>query len=113
METRRHETRTGRLVLLAAALVALLAISPAAVHAAAEADPQYPAEGCSDANIDCGTGESETGVITEFWSAYEYSPGTCRTRWSRATRRNLAHMIVFRYNEQVRWCYRNNVITYF
>lgn len=111
METRRHRRSAPRLMLLGALLAALLALSPAAVRAAP--DPYYPADSCYDPNIDCGTGESDTGMLTESWDAYDYAPGTCRTRWARATRRNLAHMIVFRYNEQVRWCYRNNAITYF
>ncbi len=113
METRKHQRRVPGLMLLAALLTALVAASPAAVRAAPDPGTEYPADSCYDPNIDCGSGDSETGVLTESWDAYDYSPGTCHTRWARATRRNLAHLIVFRYNEQVRWCYRNNVITYF
>ena len=113
METRKHQRRVPGLMLLAALLTALVAASPAAGRAAPDPGTEYPADSCYDPNIDCGSGDSETGVLTESWDAYDYSPGTCRTRWARATRRNLAHLIVFRYNEQVRWCYRANLITYF
>ncbi|MFL5920729.1 MAG: hypothetical protein ACJ743_07100 [Gaiellaceae bacterium] len=113
METRRRWTGLGGATLLATAVVAVIALSPSAARAEPDPGPDYPADSCYDPNIDCGSGASETGVFSESWAAYEYSPGTCRTRWARATRRNLAHMIVFRYNQQVRWCYRNNVITYF
>ena len=81
--------------------------------AGATPQPGYPAESCYDAYVDCGTGEVETGITTESWSAYNYSRGTCRTRWVRATRRNLAWIVVYRYNQQVRWCWSGGVITYF
>ena len=68
---------------------------------------------CYDLYVDCGYGAIETGVYTESFDAYAYSPGACRTRWARATRRNLAGFVVFRYNQQVRWCWRNGVISYF
>jgi hypothetical protein len=113
METRRRWTGLGGATLLATAVVAVIALSPSAARAEPDPGTDYPADSCYDPSIDCGSGESETGVFTESWDAYEYSPGTCRTRWARATRRNLAHMIVFRYNQQVRWCYRSNLITYF
>lgn len=113
METRKHRFGPRRLMLLAGILAALLAVLPAAGGAAPDPGTEYPAESCLDPNIDCGTGESDTGVLTESWDEYDYAPGICRTRWARATRRNLAHLVVYRYNEQVRWCYRNNVITYF
>jgi hypothetical protein len=113
METGQHRIGAARLLVVAAALAGLFALSAGALRAAADPGIEYPADTCQDPNIDCGSGYLETGVLTESWDAYEYSPGTCRTRWARATRRNLAYMVVFRYNEQVRWCYRNNVITYF
>src|SRR5215218_10928147 len=103
METPKHQARVGRLVLLSAALIVTLALLPGAVRAAPGADPEYPADGCSDPNIDCGSGSLESGVLSESWDAYEYSPGTCRTRWARATRRNLAYMVVSGNTEGARW----------
>jgi hypothetical protein len=113
METRKHELAAATAALVAGLLVAVLAVSPATGRAALMPGAEYPADSCYDPYVDCGTGESDTGVFTESWDAYDYAPGVCQTRWARATRRNLARLVVFRYNEQVRWCYRNNAITYF
>src|ERR671923_1482496 len=115
METNNY-VRTARLAVLAAAIAVAvsLVLLPGGARAAPSNDaaPAYPAD-CGDPNIDCGTGEGDSGVTMESWAAYEYAPGTCRTRWARATRRNLFWFVVFRYIEQVRWCWRNNAITYF
>ena len=108
--------RTARFGVLTAALgavVSLLLLSGVARAAPrVDAVPDYPAD-CGDPNVTCGSGEGDSGTMTERWDAYEYAPGTCRTRWARATRRNLFRFVVFRYNEMVRWCWRNNAITYF
>jgi hypothetical protein len=118
METRWYRKWTRWLALVGGALVLLAALVGGVARAAPDPGTRspganYPADGCYDANVDCGSGQMETGVVTESWAAYAYSPGTCRTRWVRATRRNLVWFVVFRYNQQVRWCWRNGVITYF
>jgi hypothetical protein len=107
------KARAG-LVAVIAGLGALAGSLPASADT--QPPPQYQSgdgSDCYDPNVDCGYAELETGVLTESFDAYERSPGTCRTRYVRATRRNLARFIVFRYNEQVRWCWRGNAITYF
>jgi hypothetical protein len=89
--------------LAAAALLALLAGTALA----------YPADTCQDPNVDCGYDDFATDVFSESPDAYNYSFGTCRTRHASAIRRNLFWFVVFKYNEQVRWCWANNKITYF
>ncbi|MDQ2910887.1 MAG: hypothetical protein M3R39_07735 [Actinomycetota bacterium] len=97
-----------------AGLAAWVVLVPGAARAVPGPTYQAPdGSYCYDLNVDCGYGDIETGVYTESFDAYAYSPGTCRTRYARATRHNLAWRIVFRYNEQVRWCWRGGVITYF
>lgn len=115
METRNRPIATASVVLVAAALAALVVLLPRAARAAEPAlpHPDYPADACGDPSVDCGSGEFDSGVLTESWDAYERSRGTCRTRWARATRTNLFRFVVFRYNEQVRWCWKDGVITYF
>jgi hypothetical protein len=115
LETRnRHSRAVGAAVILAG-LVALLVLLPGAARAAEPGLPQpdYPADSCYDVSIDCGVAEFDSDVMTESWDAYERSSGTCRTRWARATRKNLVWMVVFRYYEQVRWCWKSGKITYF
>jgi hypothetical protein len=110
MERTKHHTGARGL----AALAAWIAIALALLPAAARAEPPplgYPAD--CDPYVDCGTGEGDSGIAIESAAAYEYTPGPCRTRWARATRRNLIHLVVFRYTEQVRWCWNGNAITYF
>jgi hypothetical protein len=108
------KTRTKGLMALAVLAAALLSVAGGAASGK-KAAPDYPVESCYDAYVDCGSADSETGVLTESAGAYgpAASSGSCRTRWARATRRNLFWLIVFRYNEQVRWCWRGGVITYF
>jgi|SRR5215208_2415655 len=110
METGRRGRRFAGIAVAAVVCAAAVALLPGRAAAAA---PTYPAESCYDAYVDCGTSEGESGVAVEGLSAYGYARGSCRTRWVRATRRNLARMVVYRYNEQVRWCWLNNAITYF
>jgi len=98
-----------RAIAVGATLVALLLLPG---RAWAGAIP-YPADGCYDVNVDCGTSQGDSGVVAESWAAYDYARGTCRTRWARATRRNYAWLVVYNYNEQVRWCWSGGVITYF
>jgi len=107
MERKRRQ----RALVTALVLAILAVVAPGAARAIPE--PTYPAESCYDAYVDCGSGEVETGIAIESWAAYGYAKGTCRTRWARATRRNLAWMVVFRYTQQVRWCWSGGVITYF
>ena len=109
MKTRRRYS-----ALVAALALALLV--PGAASAVADREspgPQYPAESCYDAYVDCGYAQVETDVYTESSADYGFARGSCRTRWARATRRNLAWLVVFRYNEQVRWCWSGGQITYF
>ena len=114
MDREKYPVRAARLATLAAGIALALVLLPGAVRADPGADdPGYPVPDCDDPYIDCGTGEGDSGVLTESWDKYDGSPGTCRTRWARATRKNLLHMVVFRYYEQVRWCWQNNLITYF
>jgi hypothetical protein len=110
MERRKQPNSTRRLATLAAWIAVLLVLLPGAARASG---PDYPVDACTDPSVDCGTGEGDTGTVTESWAAYEFASGTCRTRWARATRRNLLRFAVFRYNEQVRWCWRGGLITYF
>ena len=112
MEARKCPLGVPALAAIAAGLVVSIVLLLGAPRAAADTVPRYPAE-CGYPYITCGTGEGDTGTYTQGWDAYEHSPGTCRTRWARASRRNLVGMILFRYNQQVRWCWRNNRITYF
>ena len=112
-----RRTNTGRRAGLAA-MIAGLALSVALVPGGADAVPspgyQSPdGSYCYDPNVDCGYAGLESGVYTESFDAYAYAPGLCRTRYARAVRRNLAGFVVFRYNEQVRWCWKGDVITYF
>jgi hypothetical protein len=109
METGTKLRSAAALALVAACCVLVL---PAG-RAVAAPVPDYPADVCYDPYVDCGTGEGDSGVVTESAAAYGFASGSCRTRWARATRRNLAHMVLFRYNEQVRWCWSGGVITYF
>ena len=104
--------KTRRTIALAAAAVLAVTLSGAAASAV-DPGPQYPADSCQDPNVDCGYDDSTTGVETESAKAYEYSTGTCRTRWVSARRRNLFYVTMYKYNEQVRWCWKNNKITYF
>jgi hypothetical protein len=105
------ETRKARTALASAALA--VALMAAAGAARAAPIPSYPVESCYDAYVDCGTPEYETGTFTESWDAYSFARGNCRTRYVRATRRNLARFVVFRYNEQVKWCWSAGLLTYF
>ncbi|MGB2876085.1 MAG: hypothetical protein WBB76_11515 [Gaiellaceae bacterium] len=111
MEPTKRPKAAAALATLAATFAALLAFLTG--PAAGATTPLYPADACSDPNVDCGSAEYDGGVSTESWAAYEYSRGMCRTRWARATRRNLAWIIVFQYTEQVRWCWNGGRITYF
>jgi hypothetical protein len=107
MKTRR----TAAVAALAAA--AMLATFVPLSGAAGDPGPRYPADACEDPNVDCGYDDFATGTTTESPPAYENSAGPCRTRWANAIRRNLFWQVVFKYNEQVRWCWRDNKITYF
>ena len=116
METENRHSPALGVALVVAVVAVLLVLMPGAARAAEQSDlaqPSYPADACDDPNIDCGTAVFETDVLTESWDAYERSKGTCRTRWVRATRKNLAWFVVFRYYEQVRWCWKDGKITYF
>jgi len=114
MEHRKQAPAFARVAAVIAGLAASVALVPGAARAVPEPTYQAPdGSYCYDLNVDCGYGGLETGTFTESFDAYERSPGTCRTRYARATRHNLAWLIVFRYNEQVRWCWRGGVITYF
>jgi len=114
MQRGKERTWALGVTLALGALAALVGFVPGSAKAVPPPGYQAPdGSQCYDLNVDCGYGDVESGVFTESFAAYEYAPGTCRTRWARATRHNLAWQIVFRYNEQVRWCWRNNVITYF
>jgi len=116
LETTNGPSWAAGMAVMVVGLAALLVLVPAAARAAEQpglAQPDYPVDGCSDPNIDCGTAEYDSDVMTESWDAYASSRGTCRTRWARATRKNLVWMVVFRYYEQVRWCWKDGKITYF
>jgi hypothetical protein len=114
MVRRTHWKGKAALSAMMAGLAATVAILPSAARAVPGPSYQSPdGSYCYDLYVDCGYGAIETGLYTESFDAYAYSPGACRTRWARATRRNLAGFVVFRYNEQVRWCWRNGVISYF
>jgi hypothetical protein len=112
METGRKVRGAIWVLAAVACCVGIVVLAPGAARAGS---PDYPADaGCYDPNIDCGGGDYESGVTTEPAAAYQsVSSVNCRTRWARATRRNLFHLVVFRYNEQVRWCWSGNRITYF
>jgi hypothetical protein len=110
METGRRGRGATAFAIVAALCAAVVVLLPGRAEAMV---PLYPADSCYDAYVDCGTSEGDSSVLTESVSAYAYAPGSCRTRWARATRRNLAHLVVYRYNEQVRWCWSAGLITYF
>ena len=99
--------------LAAAALLAVLVPLSGTAVAAGGLGPQYPADTCQEPNVDCGYDDFTTEVFTESPNAYEGSFGNCRTRHASAIRRNLFWIVVFKYHEQVRWCWANNKITYF
>ena len=99
--------------LAAAALLAVLVPLSGTAVAAGGLGPQYPADTCQEPNVDCGYDDFTTEVFTESPNAYEGSFGNCRTRHASAIRRNLFWIVVFKYHEQVRWCWANNRITYF
>jgi hypothetical protein len=115
LETRNRSLAAATGAVIAVGLAAaLLVLLPGSAHADEPVPlPDYPVDTCDDPNIDCGTGEFDSGLVAESLEAYGVGHGTCRTRWARATRRNLFWLIVFRYNEQVRWCWKGGVITYF
>jgi hypothetical protein len=100
-------------MMVAVGFAGVLLALPAAGAAAPDPVPQYPADACEDPNVDCGYDDFATDTTVESPPAYENSAGPCRTRWAYARRRNLFYLTVFKYNEQVRWCWRNNKITYF
>ena len=66
METRKHQARVGRLVLLAAALIGTLAFLPGAGHAAPEPDikPASPSSAEAFVGIASGTPVSASVTIT-------------------------------------------------
>jgi hypothetical protein len=97
----------------AIALVAAVMLALSAGASAVDTGPQYPADACQDPNVDCGSDGFSTDTATESPPAYENSAGPCRTRWATVTRRNIFWVTMFKYNEQVRWCWKNNKITYF
>jgi hypothetical protein len=107
MTTRRTAAATA----LAAA--AMLAGALSAGASTVDPGPQYPADACQDPNVDCGYDDFSTDTMTESPAAYENSAGSCRTRWASARRRNIFWVTMFKYNEQVRWCWKDNKITYF
>jgi hypothetical protein len=114
MERRTERKRKAALSVMIAGLAASVVILPSAARAVPAPGYQSPdGSYCYDPSVDCGYGQLETGVYAESFDAYAYSAGTCRTRYARATRRNLVGLAVFRYNEQVRWCWRGGAITYF
>ena len=104
---------TAAAALAAAALLAVLVPLSGTAVAAGGLGPQYPADTCQEPNVDCGYDDFTTEVFTESPNAYEGSFGNCRTRHASAIRRNLFWIVVFKYHEQVRWCWANNKITYF
>lgn len=111
---RTHWNGKAALAAVIAGLAAAVATTPGVARAISTPGYQSPdGSYCYDPNVDCGYAGIETGVYTESFDAYAYSSGTCRTRWAKATRHNLAGFVVFRYNEQVRWCWRSGAITYF
>jgi len=105
------KTRTTVIGLAAAAMLAFPLSGTAG--AAGDPGPQYPADACQDQNVDCGYDDFATDTMTESPPAYENSIGSCRTRWATATRRNIFWVTMYKYNEQVRWCWKDNRITYF
>ena len=83
METENRHSPALGVALVVAVVAVLLVLMPGAARAAEQSDlaqPSYPADACDDPNIDCGSAEFETDVLTESWDAYERSKGTCRTR---------------------------------
>jgi len=107
METGR---RFGGAALIMLVAVLVLGLGPGKARAQVIG---YPADSCYDRNVDCGTSEGESGVLTESAEFYGFPRANCRTRWARATRKNLARMVVYHYNEQVRWCWSGGKITWF
>ena len=107
MKTRR----TAAVIAVAAAAMFTATLSAGA----SEVDPvpQYPADACQDPNVDCGYDDFSTDTGTEAPAAYQYAAGSCRTRWVTARRRNYFWVTMYKYNEQVRWCWKSNKITYF
>lgn len=108
METRWTTGRAAAVLLGAAVLAGMVALPAARAGVV-----PVPADYCYDWNVDCGWGEGDTGVSGLGYNAYGAGTGSCSVRWARATRRNLGHVVVFRYNEQVQWCWNRGVITYF
>jgi hypothetical protein len=111
MEATKQAGLALRLAVALAGLAAAAVLVPGAARAVPGPTYQAPdGSYCYDLNVDCGWGDIETGVYGDSWDSYQ---GTCRTRYARATRRNLAWQMVFRYNQQVRWCWKGGVITSF
>src|SRR4051794_41783321 len=94
------ETRIHRWWLLGAFVAALAALALPALGRA-NAIP-VPADVCYDVNVDCGSGDGDSGGVAESWAAYSFARGTCRTRGGRATRRDYAGGVGYRYNEEGR-----------
>lgn len=122
-DPRTERGRRRNTYLRAAVLVGVLALAggwSGAAHAALGPEPSViPNDGgCSDVYVDCGYTSGETGgPYAEGVGMYAYSPdayaGRCRTVWAARTRRNLAGFVVWRYYQQVRWCWNGLAVTYF
>ena len=74
--------------------------------------------GCYDVYVDCGYTTGETGgPYAEGVGMYGYSPdayaGRCRTVWAARVRRNAFGLVVWKYFQQVRWCWNGLAVTYF
>jgi hypothetical protein len=102
-----------RRFLTAVALTVVAALALTGAKASAAAQPTgtniTPDGDCADYWIDCGYTDNEV------WTDWQnFGPGWgCRYVHARATRHNLAGFVVFRYQEQVYWCWNGYSITQF
>jgi len=115
----RHRLTTLLAVGVAVALAGLVAASaaPAAIVVPEPAIQAPDGSYCYDASVDCGTGSGTAWAVQESPFMYAYTgdayAGRCKTVWARAERKNLFGLTVFRYYEQVRWCWNGSAVTYF
>jgi hypothetical protein len=92
-------------------LLVALALTTSGSVKAVTVIPTIPPDGnCNDYYVDCGYEEADSG---SGYVTFNASYGLCRTVWARRTRKNLAGYVVWRYNEQINFCYNGSAVTLF
>ena len=113
-----------RLAVVAVAIAACIAGAGAAVASDVPQDgphakwnePVCDEGSCCDPDVECGWDEQDAGAFQASPDEYGYSAdayeGRCKTVYAVRTRKNMYGFVMFRYYEQVRWCWNGIVTTY-